>query len=216
MSENVDLQSGVSREHGKSTVQKWVFILGHLFIVLFCVWIVLYNGLEQIADIFEQNWKLVDIQRASILLACVFLYWLRHVFTLFYLIERKIVWSEVTELLFFMALFEITLLLLGGFLNSYSELQRKLWKRDSNNKGKCYTKGLFSYSMHINYFGGTLLFTGWCLFTNNYWSLALPIFMAFTFIFFHIPELDLHLVERYGDDFKKYSSNTNKFIPFIY
>lgn len=190
---------------------------------------------------FGKNWTIGDHQRAQILLACAFIYWLRHIITLFYLLERKIAWSEVFELIAFMAFFEIGLLLLGGgvfrdyqinfsrldlvalilffigsYLNSYSEIQRKTWKKDPANKAKCYTKGLFRYSMHINYFGDIALFTGWCLFTYNVWTLGLPLLMALMFIFHHIPSLDSHLLERYGKEFKTYSEKTKKLIPFIY
>jgi len=108
------------------------------------------------------------------------------------------------------------LLLLGSYLNSFSEIQRKWWKSDSENSGHCYTEGLFSYSMHINYFGDTVLFTGWCLFTSNYWMLGLPLLMGGMFVFFHIPCLDAYLAERYGKEFNDYSKRTKKFIPYVY
>lgn len=183
----------------------------------------------------------VDQDRAVVLFVCVLIYWIRHTVTVFYLLARKVEWGEVFGLLSFMALFEIGLLLVGGgafrdytidfglldfvalslllsgsYLNSYSEIQRKWWKKNSQNKGKCYTEGLFQYSMHINYFGDFVLFTGWCLFTYNYWTLLLPLSMAYSFIAFHIPALDYHLAERYGEKFKDYAIITKRFIPFVY
>jgi len=234
-------KAGVNREHGNATTQKLTFILIHFLIILFCAWIVFFNGLNFIGELVGKNWTLIDPSRAKIVFACVLFYWLRHIITLFYLLQRKVAWSEVTELVFFMAFFEIglviigggvfrdvaidlgwldlvalVLLLLGAYLNSVSEIQRKVWKEDTRNKGKCYTKGLFHYSMHINYFGDTVLFTGWCLFTYNFWTLGLPLLMALMFIFFHIPGLDSHLLSRYGSEFKLYSEKTKIFIPFIY
>ena len=241
MSRDTTKKGGVNREYGKAIIQKWTFILIHLMIILFCIWIVYFDGLVHLGEIFKKDWNLLDPNRAKLLLACALLYWLRHIVTLFYLLERKLAWSEVIELVFFMAFFEIGLLLLGGgafreyiiqfgwldivasillvfgaFLNSFSEIQRKLWKKDTSNKGHCYSKGLFNYSMHINYFGDTIMFTGWCLFTYNFWSLGLPFLMAIMFIFFHIPGLDVHLYERYGAEFKAYSERTKRFIPFLY
>jgi len=70
--------------------------------------------------------------------------------------------------------------------------------------------------MHINYFGDTILFTGWCLLTHNIWVLGFPMLMGMSFIFYHIPGLDVYLAERYGKEFKAYSEKTKKFIPFIY
>jgi len=188
---NAELKkAGVDRSHDKSVTEKTVFMLGHLFIVLVCAWIVFFEGVSKTGILFDQNWNLTDIKRAYILFACAFLYWLRHVITLFYLLARKIEWSEVVGLLVFIAIFEIGLVVIGGgafrdysielgwldilallfllfgsYLNSFSEIQRKWWKKDPSNKGRCYTEGLFKYSMHINYFGDTVLFTGWCLFT---------------------------------------------------
>ena len=233
--------AGVDRSHDKSVIEKTAFILGHLFIVLICAWIVFFEGLTKLGILFDQNWYLSDIRRAYILIACAFLYWLRHMITLFYLLVRKVEWSEVIGLLVFIAFFEIGLLIVGGgafrdysielglldvlalvfllfgsYLNSFSEIQRKWWKKDLSNKGHCYTDGLFKFSMHINYFGDTVLFTGWCLFTYNYWTLGLPMLMAGMFIFMHIPGLDSYLSERYGEEFKTYAEKTKRFVPFIY
>ena len=70
--------------------------------------------------------------------------------------------------------------------------------------------------MHINYFGDTIMFAGWCLFTSNAWTLVVPLIMASMFIFYHIPGLDFYLEGRYGEEFQVYSDRTKKFIPFIY
>jgi steroid 5-alpha reductase family enzyme len=113
-------------------------------------------------------------------------------------------------------LLALFLLLSGSYLNSNSESQRKWWKKDPSNKGRCYTQGLFKYAMHINYFGDTMLFTGWCLFTYTICTLGLPILMAGLFICMHIPGLDAYLSERYGTEFKAYAEKTKKFVPFVY
>lgn len=233
--------AGVNRAYDDSRIQKWIFNLAHLFIVLSCAWLLFWDGWTTIGTLFGKQWMLVDPTRAIILFFCALLYWLRHSITLFYLLVRKVDWSEVICLLIFFALFEIGFVLIGGgafrvgvinlgwldivalfllitgsYLNSFSEIQRKWWKRDPANKGHCYTKGLFCYSMHINYFGDTVMFTGWSLFTYNIWSLGLPLFMASMFIFYHIPGLDLHLAKRYGAEFQTYSKRTKRFIPFVY
>ena len=234
-------QAGVDRSHNTSLIPKLGFTLGHLLIVLSCTWLIYFDGWTIIGNMFGQSWELVDHIRASILLFCAALYWFRHFITLFYLLYRKVAWSEVLGLLVFFALFEIGLVIVGGgafhdnaielgwldilalfllvlgsFLNSYSEIQRKWWKANPANKGHCYTKGLFSHSMHINFFGDTVLFTGWCLFTYSIWTLALPIAITLMFIFFHIPSLDNYLISRYGEEFKTYAEKTKKLIPFVY
>ena len=108
------------------------------------------------------------------------------------------------------------LLMLGSLLNTGSEVQRKLWKKDPAHQGQCYTAGLFAYAMHINYFGDVVLFSGWCLLTRNLWTLLLPLSMALMFAFMHIPPLDAYLQERYGDAFTAYARRTKKLIPFIW
>ena len=232
---------GVNREHGRTFPQRLTFAGLHFIIVLFCGWLAFADGWTSLGTLFGMDWQLVDSQRTTVLFACVFLYWIRHTITVFYLLQRAIDWSEAFGLLGFMAFFEIGLLLVGGgafrdvaipfgtldvaafvllmvgsYLNSASEIQRKWWKKSPENKGKCYTEGLFYYSMHINYFGDFVLFTGWCLFTWNYWTLLLPLFMGASFVFFHIPALDQYLAERYGSRFEEYAASTRKFIPFIY
>jgi steroid 5-alpha reductase family enzyme len=188
-----------------------------------------------------QTVEWTDPLRARILLFCCVIYLLRHGITLFYLLARRVEWGEVFGLAVFFALFEIGLLLVGGgvfrdspialswldvfalvlylsgsFLNSASEIQRKLWKEDPSNKGHCYTGGLFKYSMHVNYFGDVVLFTGWSLITATLWALGLPVLMLLMFMFLHIPPLDEYLVGRYGDEFVTYRSKTKRLIPFVW
>lgn len=229
-------RAGVDRTHGRSLVQKTVFWAGHLGLVAVCAWFAFFDGTRVVF-----GWTLPDPQRARMLLACAALYWVRHGITLFYLLQRRVDWAEVMGLLPFFGLIEIGLLLVGGgafregplalgwldgvalvlvlagsCLNSCSEIQRKRWKGDQANKGHCHTGGLFKYAMHINYFGDTVMFTGWSLFSGNPWTLSLPVLMAAMFVFYHIPGLDAYLAERYGEEFAVYAARTKKFIPFIY
>ena len=104
----------------------------------------------------------------------------------------------------------------GSTLNTGSEIQRKWWKNQPENKGRLYTQGLFRYAMHINYFGDELLFTGYALFTGVAWALLVPLVMVAGFVSFNIPELDKHLREHYGAEFGDYAQRTKKFVPFVY
>ena len=241
MESNSQNKKGMDRSYHPSTTPKIVFALGLLLIIVFCAWLALFEGWTAIGALFGKTWSLADPTRARILLACVVLYWIRLLITFFYILQRKVSWEEVWGLLIYVGLIEIGLLLvgsgafrdhpvslgwldgialvlflLGSFLNTFSEMQRKWWKANPVNKGHCYTGGLFRFSMHINYFGDVVLFTGWCLFTSNLWTLGLSVIMALLFIFVHIPGLDAHLAERYGEEFTTYSKNTKKLIPFIY
>ena len=105
-------KAGVNRAHEQSVTQKWTFAIGHLAIILICAWFIYGNGWEALGHAFGKTWHFADFSRAKILLACAFIYWLRHVITLFYLLARKIELSEVLGLLVFIGMFEIGLVLL--------------------------------------------------------------------------------------------------------
>ncbi|MDW6004330.1 methyltransferase family protein [Vibrio mangrovi] len=232
---------GVNREYGSAVAQRLTFVGLHFLLVVLCAWLAFNDGFTTLGQLIGQQWTLTGDIRVQLLFGCVVLYWIRHTITVLYLLQRMVDWSEVFGLICFIAFFEIGLLVVGGgafresiiplssqdafaalllvlgsFLNTYSELQRKWWKKDPNNKGKIYTEGLFSYSMHINYFGDVVLFSGWSLLTCNYWTLLLPLAMGYSFVAMHIPALDSYLADRYGDAFSQYAAKTKKLVPFIY
>lgn len=94
-----------------------------------------------------------------------------------------------------------------------------MFKRDPANKGRLYTGGLFSRSVHINYWGDTLLFTGFtgfAMLTGSWWAAIFPALMTAMFVWFHIPRQDAHMVEHYGQPFVDYAARTKKFIPYVY
>ncbi|MGR3714550.1 MAG: DUF1295 domain-containing protein [Shimia sp.] len=219
---------GVDRVHDRSVAAKLIFAALHGSLVGLSLWLA-----------FALDWT--DPARAKLLAACVVLYFLRHLITLFVLLRRKVELSEALGLSAFMALFEIGFLLLGAgilrdtaipfggmdmlalglvalgsYLNTGSELQRMFWKNRPEAKGRCYTGGLFKHSMHINYFGDMVLFAGWALLTTAWVAFAVPLFMTVGFIFFHIPGLDAYLSKRYGAEFDAYAAKTAKLIPLVY
>ena len=112
--------------------------------------------------------------------------------------------------------FGILLFIIGSYINTYSEIQRKRFKDDPNNKGKLYTQGLFQFARHINYFGDVCWVTGWAIITHNLWAGIIPIMLTLGFIFFFIPELSSYLEKKYGTDYQNWSKDTKKLIPFIY
>lgn len=220
---------GVDRSHDRSLGPKLAFAALHGGIVAGCLWLG-FGGID---------W--VDPMRAQLLALCALLYWLRHLLTLFVLLQRRVELNEVLGLAAFMALFEIGFLLLGAgvladgprplglldglglglllagsLVNSTSEVQRHLWKRQPEARGRCYTGGLFAWSMHINYFGDSLLFTGWAILAASVWALSIPLMMTVMFVVFHIPPLDAYLAQKYGDEFRAYAGRTAKFVPFLY
>jgi steroid 5-alpha reductase family enzyme len=156
---------------------------------------------------------------------------------MFVFLKRKMTWLEATLISILMPLILFALVYVGGnnnksiniidimgillyvfgsFLNTYSEYTRHKWKKNLENKGRLYTEGLFKYSMHINYFGDVVLFTGFAMITQTFHMLLIPFFMALNFAFFLIPTLDMYLEKKYGKEFREYAMRTKKFIPLVY
>jgi protein-S-isoprenylcysteine O-methyltransferase Ste14 len=203
---------------------------------------ILISGFLMFANIKANSWWAHyqirgDLIRRIILLSCSIIYLLRLSFTMFVFLKRKMPWLEAISIsiLMLLVLFAfayvggkndkpiniidiigIFLFLCGSFLNTYSEYERHTWKKKPENKGLLYTEGLFKYSMHINYFGDVVLFTGFALITQSIYMLLIPFFMTLNFIFFLIPTLDAYLKKKYGKEFIEYSKRSKKFIPFIY
>lgn len=178
-----------------------------------------------------------NFSRQVVLMFCLILYDLRLFITVFVFLKRKMAWSEMFLVSGLMSValfsfakvggssnqpvgildyFSILLFLFGSWVNTYSEHTRYIWKKQDKNRGHLYTKGLFKFSMHINYFGDIILFTGVALITLQVSMLFIPLAMTINFIFIIIPRLDIYLAKKYGEDFQKYAGKTKKLIPGIY
>lgn len=172
-----------------------------------------------------------------VLLLCIFLFYVRLVVCLFTFIKRKVSWFEgvsvgilygIMVAMFsiwgtqksfkneFIEIAGILLFVIGSTVNSLSDFQRYKWKKHPMNQGKIYTKGLFRYAMHINFFGDSLMFVGFATVTQNAMSFIPVLFIILNFIMVQIPQLDNYLKNKYGRDFEEYAEKTKKFIPFIY
>ena len=109
------------------------------------------------------------------------------------------------------------LYVLGSALSSVGEYQRYVFKARPANKGKLMTTGLWAWSMHVNYLGDSLLFSGWTLAAGGaWWTWLVPTVITLLFVFMHIPNLDEYLSYRYPGEFSSYAAKTSKFIPGIY
>ena len=178
-----------------------------------------------------------NIYRQVIMFICCFIYFIRFTIGMFVFMQRKISWLEggpVTVgffLIFYffgisagshpdsigiIDIFGISLFLFGSCVNTLADYQRFSWKRNTENKGRLYTSGLFKYSMHINYFGDAIAYFGLALITYNIVCLWFPICMFAYFIGCEIPLLDIHLSKKYKNEFTEYAKVTKRFIPFVY
>jgi len=209
----------------------------HFLLILMVFWILFGEGLHTASSWFRTSWFPGDLTRRILLFITSTILFLRWGLTNFYLLKREMRWAEIiiVSIELFMihtsysilggqvsssvGIFEyigIGLFVIGSYLNTGSEIMRLHWKKDPHNKGKIYDKGLFRYSMHINYFGDVVWATGMALISGSIWIFLIPLYMNCGFIFLHIPRLDKYLKERYSAQYEAYASKTKKLIPFIY
>lgn len=156
--------------------------------------------------------------------------------TLFVFIQRRIPWEEAFSIPFAFALYllgfpllarpgsvpfgavdvvGIALFVVGSFINTYSEYERRRFKRRPENKKKLYTGGLFALSMHPNYFGDLLWVSGYACVTRNAFAWLIPALLFCFFYFFNVPKLDQYLRGHYGEAFADYERRTKRLIPFV-
>ena len=174
---------------------------------------------------------------STLLLAFAIFYLLRLLATLFVFLKRRMSWPEAILISAVMSIIIIVLFnyggrqsnyidavdiiaiglyLFGSYLNTFSEYRRYVWKKKPQNRGHLYTEGLFRFSMHINYFGDVVLFTGFALVTHNFALLFIPLLMMLNFAVVLIPSLDAYLEDKYGTEFQEYAKRTKRLVPFVY
>lgn len=212
-------------------------VILHALVLCAAGWILLDGGITTVGSWFGHQWIAGDLGRRIVLFVFGCILFVRLTFTSFWLLKRRFDWSELVGVIFACLIYQIgfallgateaaplgavgavgiVLFLLGSYLNTWSEIQRKRFKDDPANKGKLFTGGLFRYARHINYFGDTLWAAGWAMVTRNLWSAIIPVALAAGFILFFIPSLSGHLKEKYGDQYDEWARTTKKFVPFVY
>ena len=178
-----------------------------------------------------------DLVRRILIASCLIIYVVRLQVTVWVFQKRKWTWRETIAITILMSfvlyafatvggnnkqvvgvveVIGILLYLSGSYINTHSEYFRHVWKSKEENRGRLYTKGLFSLSMHINYFGDIVLFSGFAMVTHSLSMMVIPLIMAVNFVFNIIPSLDRYLEKKYKDEFRDYSKKTKKFIPLVY
>ncbi|KAF1981411.1 hypothetical protein K402DRAFT_425461 [Aulographum hederae CBS 113979] len=106
----------------------------------------------------------------------------------------------------------------GISVETIAEIQRKNFKSKPENKGKCYTGGLWAYARHVNYAGYAVWRTGFAMAAGGYpWALAFAAWQSFDFTQRSIPILDEYCGERYGEQWAEFKKKTPyKYFPGIY
>jgi len=220
----------------KSLPQKWFIVTMEILFLLLAYWIMFLKGGEKIDNLLGIDAKNTNLVRNTINLAFSIIVFLRINVATFVWLKRQIPWAEAASIPFAFALYYISfsileyhkvmplnavdyiailLFIMGSYLNTAAEIQRYIWKLKPENKGKIYTKGLFKYSMHINYFGDILWVSAYALLSHNWYSILIPIWLFLFFQYYNIPKLDEYLSEKYKEAFQEYKQKTKSFIPFI-
>lgn len=214
-----------------------IWFIIHTAILYIAYLLCLGDRLICINELFEIDLSSGNIYRKSCLLSFGVIMYVRMNITSFYLLKRKMTIEELFGVIIACTIYQIGFVLLGGwqsasfsildvfgillfligsYVNTYSEIQRKRFKDEPNNKGRLYRQGLFKYARHINYFGDICWVTGWAIISHNIWSAIIPIMLTMGFIFSFIPILSSYLEKKYGDDYQDWAKITKKLIPFIY
>lgn len=227
-SEDMDMYG----EKSPSRPQKLVIVAIELLLIAASYWVLfgpLLSGVRAFGDA-------PSFARNATLFAFNLVVFARFLGTMFVFVERRIPWKEAFSIPFAFALYLLgfpllakpssvdfgaievlgmALFVVGSFINTYSEHQRRRFKRRSKNKGKLFTGGLFALSMHPNYFGDLLWVSGYACVTRNALAWPIPALLFCLFHFFNVPKLDRYLREHYGAAFADYERRTKRLIPFL-
>ena len=216
----------------RSLPQKLVILTSEVGLVV-ASYFVLFDGLLPGVRAFGEH---PDELRNSLLFAFNLVVFVRFLLTLFVFLRRRIPLEETFSVPMAFALYLLgfplmargsdvafgllelvgaVLFLVGSFLNTGAEYQRHVFKQRPENQGKIFDRGLFSLSMHVNYFGDLLWVTGYACVTKNPYASLVPIFLFCFFYFFNVPKLDGYLKEHYGEEFEAYRKRTKRLIPFL-
>ena len=232
-----DLQRSMYELRDASVAQRVTLAAAGAICVALVWWLLFGGGIGAAGAWSGWSWRSGDTLRRGCLGAALSVYYVRIFFTEFVFLKRGISWSEVFTiapwlLCIFVRLgiaggtnraafgaaedIGVAFFILGSWMNSYAEYTRHVWKERSENRGKLYTRGLFRYSRHPNYFGDLLSFSGLCLISGVWVTAVIPLLMLAGFVFVNIPVLDSHLHDHYGVTFDEYARRTRKLIPFVY
>ena len=224
-------------QKSKSIPQKTIIIALEIGCLYLSHWILFQTGENTFLNWISLGEVSAPVERKIIIFVFSIIVFLRMGFTMIYLLKRKIPWEECLSVSFAFALYYIgfailvlptnkpldgidfmgiALFLIGSCINTFSEFQRHFWKTHPENEGKLYTKGLFQYAMHINYFRDVCWVMAYAVITRNLYASIIPLLLICFFVFYNIPKLDKYLASKYRNDFDRYRIKVKKIIPFLY
>jgi protein-S-isoprenylcysteine O-methyltransferase Ste14 len=224
-------------QQSRSIPQKLIIHFIDILLLWLSYWILFQDGGDWFGNHLHFQNKADSFYRRTILFIFNIVTFLRLGYMMVFLLKRKIPWEESISVPLAFAVYYIgfslfvlpvsqavdgldflavILFITGCILNTGGEILRDTWKKNPENKGKIYTKGLFRYSRHINYFGDILWVTGYAMVTRNWYAASIPVLIFCFFAFYNAPKLDKYLKGKYGNEYDAYASNTKMLIPFLF
>lgn len=106
----------------------------------------------------------------------------------------------------------------GITIETLSEYQRKVFKRDPRNQGKVCKVGLWRWARHINYFGYALWRGGYCMAASGWvGGLAMGLFQGWDLSSRAVTVLDEYCTDRYGEQWAQFKKEVPyRMVPGIY
>lgn len=224
-------------DYHRSIGPKWLLTVMHLGAVAAIYWLMFADGFSWVNRLLGVHLAAGGLVRCRLIFWAAAIYFLRLLPTLFIFQRHRAAWGAALFVGLWIWVIDMTFTLSGGtnpagvgwatalggflylagsFVNTASEAMRHRWKQHSEHHGRLYTGGLFRLSMHINFFGETLLFSGFALLAGRWAAWIIPAIIACGFIFVNIPLLDRYLAQKYPVEFDAYRRRTRKFIPLLY
>lgn len=114
--------------------------------------------------------------------------------------------------------FAIIIWLTGFVFEAIGDFQLTKFKKNPDNKGKVLDTGLWKYTRHPNYFGDTLIWWSYALFSvasGSYWPIIGSLVMTFLIIKVSgVSLLEVSLKNK-KPDYQEYIRKTNSFFPWF-
>jgi steroid 5-alpha reductase family enzyme len=107
--------------------------------------------------------------------------------------------------------------MIGFLFEMIGDLQLMSFKQNPKNKGKLFTKGLWKFTRHPNYFGEMVLWWGYyiiALASGSWWTIFSPVLM--TFLLLRVSGVAmLERTMKVKPGYEEYMRKTNAFFPWL-
>lgn len=220
--------------HGQAEIDRLprrVWVAAHCALFALAVWLTVGGGIEELS-----GEPAGSLGRRIVLAGFGAVLLVRMTFLAMVLLKRRFGWEEAAGVTLAVAIYQvgfallgageqaplawpdligIGLFMVGSWMNTWSEMQRRRFKQDPAHAGRLFTGGLFSIVRHPNYCGDLLWVTAWAVVTRNPLSLVVPAILAIAFATYFVPALSRHLEARYGEAYLAWAAQTPSLNPLV-